>query len=547
MKLSNLPVQEAEACLLAHKLKVSGISLPKGHRLNAAELASLVRAGVRELTVVRLEADDIHEDDAAEQLRSWVEGPGVRSGPARTGRINFFAEHRGLLTVDSSGVDDFNRTHEAVALSTLASFRPVEAREMVATLKIIPFALPMAVVSDVRRSLAAREALVSVRPFLPLRARLILTAFDHTSTRLLQRTEDVQRARLAFLGGEIDRTVVVEHEPEAVARAIRDGLATDLVLILGASAICDRQDVLPSAVEHAGGRVDHFGMPVDPGNLILLARAGSKLDIPVLGLPGCARSSKPSGFDWVLWRIAAGVPVTGQDLMGLGVGGLLHEVELRPTPRSQYGNADAESSAPVAVSAVILAAGRSSRMGGRNKLLLNVKGQPMVRHPVEAAVRAGLDPVVVVTGHEHQEVKAALRGLPCHFVHNERYGEGMSTSLRTGIRALPTEVDGVMVFLGDMPFVSEEHVRTLLEDFKPHGPGSIRVPTHGRKRGHPVLWSRKFFGELEQVTGDEGARGLIARHRDEVERIEVRDGGVHVDIDTPDTWADLRKGVEPLR
>src|SRR6202043_2447208 len=115
---------------------------------------------------------------------------------------------------------------------------------------------------------------------------------------------------------------------------IRDALGhgIDILLIHGASAILDRRDVIPAAVIAAGGRVDHFGMPVDPGNLLLLGHVGT---IPVLGLPGCARSPKVNGFDWVLERLVAGVPVGPREIMSMGAGGLLAEIPSRPLPRAQ--------------------------------------------------------------------------------------------------------------------------------------------------------------------------------------------------------------------
>jgi molybdenum cofactor cytidylyltransferase len=515
--------------LLAHRLKPEGgPGYPKGHRLSSADVEALRRCGVQSVIAVRLDADDVHEDAAAARLIGPLLGTGVAGGAARTGRINVFARHRGLLSVDRGAVDRFNRIHESMTLATASPGRPVEPKQMVATLKIIPFAVPEAIVA----SGEAPAPVLAVHPFRPLTARLVLTTLPHTVDKQLERAERVQAARLGFLGGRVDRAVRVPHRTDAVApvltQAVADGV--DVVLMLGASAICDRRDVLPAAVEIAGGEVEHFGMPVDPGNLVML---GAVDGVPTLGLPGCAKSAKPSGFDWILWRLAAGQSVTGADVMGMGVGGLLTEVEQRPAPRA------APAPARPRVAAVILAAGRSSRMGAGNKLLMDVKGQPMIRHPVEVATAAGLEPVVVVTGHQAPAVEAALSDADVEFAHNAHHAEGMSTSLRAGIRALPEDVDGAMVFLGDMPFVTADHVRTLLEGFNPHGPGAIRVPVRGRKRGHPVLWSRTHFGELEQVEGDEGARGVLDRHPDEVQVVDVPDDGIHLDIDTPEAWAQL--------
>ncbi len=154
-------------------------------------------------------------------------------------------------------------------------------------------------------------------------------------------------------------------------------------MIAGASAILDRRDVIPAAIVAAGGAIDHFGMPVDPGNLLLMGRVGS---VPVLGLPGCARSPRVNGFDWVLRRLLASLPVDAAVLARMGVGGLLSEIPTRPHPRAGTAEDGPVPTAPrlPRIAALVLAAGRSSRMGTINKLLIGIDGQPMVRHAVAA-------------------------------------------------------------------------------------------------------------------------------------------------------------------
>ena len=189
-------------------------------------------------------------------------------------------------------------------------------------------------------------------------------------------------------------------------------------------------------------------MPVDPGNLLLVAEANGR---PVLGAPGCARSPKENGFDWVLMRLLAGLPVKRADITGLGVGGLLMEIVTRPQPRAEPAP---ESGRRIA--ALVLAAGRSTRMGGPNKLLAEIDGRPLVRIAAEQALASRASPVIVVTGHQRERVERALAGLPVTFVHNPDFAEGLSTSLKAGIAAVPAEADGAIVCLGDMPQVSAD-------------------------------------------------------------------------------------------
>jgi molybdenum cofactor cytidylyltransferase len=228
---------------------------------------------------------------------------------------------------------------------------------------------------------------------------------------------------LAPAGATIVAERRVPHEHAALARALDEVLreGAELAIVFGASAIADRRDVIPAAVESIGGRVTHFGMPVDPGNLLMIGDAGGH---PVLGAPGCARSPKENGFDWVLMRLLAGLPVGREDITGFGVGGLLMEIVTRPQPRDE----------PVktgrAIAAVVLAAGRSSRMGGPNKLLATIRGRPLVGIVAEAALASKARPVIVVTGHQRERVEAALAGLPVRLVHNPHFADGLGTSLK---------------------------------------------------------------------------------------------------------------------
>src|SRR5207302_2043674 len=212
------------------------------------------------------------------------------------------------------------------------------------------------------------------------------------------------------------------HEQRALAKAIEEVLraGAELVIVFGASAIADRRDVIPAAVEAIGGKIEHFGMPVDPGNLLLLADARGR---PVLGAPGCAGSPKENGFDWVLMRLLAGLAVPREAITGLGVGGLLMEIVTRPQPRDEPVVAGKHR-----IAAVVLAAGRSTRMGGPNKLLAEIGGKPLVRIAAEQALASRADPVIVVTGHQRERVEPALAGLPVRLVSNPDFAQGRATS-----------------------------------------------------------------------------------------------------------------------
>ena len=193
------------------------------------------------------------------------------------------------------------------------------------------------------------------------------------------------------------------------------------------------------------------------------------------------------------------------------------------------------------IAGIVLAAGRSSRMAPLNKLLLDAGGEPVVRRVAAAALAAQLAPVVVVTGHAREAVTRALRGLQVEFAHNAESAEGIASSLRAGVRALPLDVDAAVVLLGDMPLVEARHLRALLAAFAPERGGSLCVPTWQGTRGNPVLWGAVHFPELLQLAGDRGARGLFEGHAQRLREVAMPDDAVLLDIDSAEAHDQLSR------
>jgi molybdenum cofactor cytidylyltransferase len=541
MIFGELPLEEAGGAVLVHSIRLGKLVLKKGRVLSTADLAALRGAGRRSVVAARLEPGDIAEDEAAARLAAALAGPHLLTSAAFTGRANLLAGSAGLVVLDRERLDRLNRVSESITAATLPPFNPVAPQEMVATVKIIPFAVPA---GELDTCLAiAREAgpMLRVAPFRARPVALIQTRLPGVKDSMLDKTLEILNGRLASLGVPPATERRCDHATEPLARLIGEAQlgGAEIVLVAGASAITDRRDVIPAAIERAGGRIEHFGMPVDPGNLLLLGRLGTA---DVMGLPGCVRSPKPNGFDWVLQRRIADIPVGRDDIMGMGVGGLLKEIPLRPQPRAGEGPIS-----PIAdpralrVAALVMAAGRSSRMGAANKLLSEVDGEPMLRRVVGAALASGARPIVVVLGHDAHRVRAALRGCKVRFVENPRYAEGMSTSLRCGLAALPDDTEGAVILLGDMPRVSSEAIDRLVAAFDPIEGRGICVPTWNGKRGNPVLWGRRYFQEIAAVAGDVGARHLIGEHGDQVAEVPMPDDSVLIDIDTPEELGALRR------
>ena len=537
MIFGEFPVAEAEGLLLAHSLRIAGTTLKKGSRITAQHVAALQAAGVALVHGARMESADVGEDAAAAAVAAALAGHGVQVRKAHAGRCNLHAVERGLFSVDAAVIDRLNTVHEAIAVGTLPPATAVRAGAVVATVKVIPLAVDADVVQ--RCVATATPGALRVQPYAPRRAALIVTerAGDPDKNYVMAVTSS--RRRIEDLGSHLGLVQRCAHSREAVARAIREVLAAgcNLVMLAGATVVKDRGDVTPAALVDAGGEIERFGMPVEPGNMLVLGRAGA---VPVLVLPGCARSRRLNGLDWVLQRLLAGLPVGAAEIGAMGVGGLI-----RSAPEADDDEAATEPEAQRTtpgrrIAALVLAAGASARMGTTNKLLCEVDGIPMVRRATGAALASRCGSVRVVTGHDAEQVRACLRGLDVTLVHNPRHAEGMATSLRAGLMMLPGDIDAAIVVLGDMPRVDGALVDRLIDAWDPRDP-HIVAPLRDGRRGNPILWPRAYFAEMAQVEGDKGARDLLQRHAAKVRTIPWDDDAIFVDVDTPEALSAVER------
>lgn len=531
MKFGEFPVAGAEGLILAHAVKLPERTLRKGHRVSQADVEALRQAGIASVTAARIEAGDLDEDEAARRLAAAIAPDHLRFSEAATGRVNVYAASDGLFIAHRHLIDRVNRIDPAITLACLADHVRVRAGEMVATFKIIPLALPGVKVEaacDALRAAAAFE----VKPFNEYAVTLIATELPSIKPAVMEKTTRVLKRRLAVYGNQLAREQRVAHRQDSVAVEIARALeapdnSPKLVIVFGASAVIDGNDVIPAAIRQAGGEVLSVGMPVDPGNLIVLGRIGETY---VVGAPGCARSPKENGFDWVLDRILAGEKPDARDLTSMGVGGLLMEIESRPRPRES----SEDHRRPATVAVVILAAGKSSRMGegGAHKLLAEFDGEPLVRRAAKTALATNAAPVVVVTGHRQSEIVAALSGLDVTAIENPDYASGMASSLVSGFSAAPARsADGVLVMLADMPGVTTGDLNLLIAAFRSaSGRAIVRAVSLG-KRGNPVILPRLLGDAVMRLEGDVGARHIIETSGLPVIDVDIGEAA-HLDVDT---------------
>lgn len=543
MKFATVPVEDAAGAILAHSLPiVQGRRLTKGLKLSGEHVARLQAAGIRKVTVARLDPGDVEEDEAARRIAEALSGAGLELGACGRGRADLLAGQDGLLRIARTRLLDLALRDERIAIATRPADAAVHAGMRVATVKIIPFAVPETAVRAIEEAIAQEgRPILSLAFFRPLRVVLVETFPPPASPSQApgDKLREVMAARLARIGARLDHLEACCHDEVELAKVIaslaKQPDPAELLLIAGASAIVDRRDVVPAALEQAGGRIARLGMPVEPGNLLMLGHCGA---MTVIGLPGCARSPARSGLDLVLERIAADLPLDDATFAGFAIGGLI-----APAPASLTRRRRSRPSGRIA--ALLLAAGSSRRYGPSDKLHAPLAGEPLIRHAARPLVEAGLAGYFVVHRPDDQRTPEILSDVGFRPVANPAHAEGMASSIRAGIDALlhaedeaGTRFEGVFIMLGDMPHVQPATVRRLLaayeEAFAREGGDRTPlafIPTYQGKRGHPALFRRAAFGELSALEGDEGARRLLGCWAPRVSEIAVDDPGILVDID----------------
>lgn len=545
MKFGEFSLSEVLGAILAHSVRFRSGLLKKGRVLSEADIKTLAENNITHVMAAISEPGDMSEDTAATRIAEHISGDYVTLANAFTGRVNLYAAEDGLVTINAGAVNALNHMDEAITLATISQNAVARKGQMIATVKIIPLAVKS---EDVERIATKIETgLITLRPFQPQKAVMIQTELSGMAEKLFEKAKRVMAHRLDIFGIGLVEEVRCAHEEKKLADLLKKkaGGDQDMILIMGASAITDRRDVIPAAIIRAGGEVIHYGMPVDPGNLMLLAKLKGKW---VFGLPGCSRSPKLNGIDLILSRVSAGLDVTGGDVMNMGVGGLLSEYPGRPQPRDirpkdiragDIGEGEQKKTMPKTIAAMVLAAGQSKRMGQDNKLLLPYRDETVLSHVLGQVKQAGIDKIYAVTGYQSDEVAQEISRHDVTIFHNDLYAEGMSTSVKLGIRSLPQDVDAVLVILGDMPNISADILKHIMAAYDPEQGKTIIIPKHNGKRGNPILWDREFFSEFERLEGDMGAKVLLSEYPEYIYEVDVGSDAVFLDIDTYEAYERL--------
>ena len=538
MKILGLDPQESLGSVIAQTYNLPGKTISKGTFVTSEIVDYFKEFDVQTILCAVPANGDIHEDEAAEAISNAIDKNQIYVEKASTGRVNFKSQSLCLVRYERALIREVNLVDESIAFSIVEHNQLLAKNDLIATLKIIPFFTQKKYVDQVI-SILAKNELFNTHSLNRKKVSLIQTSFEWQKKSMFKATSNVTRNRLEALDCSLNEEKLICDDYKALCSEIRSstGSGIDILLISGASAITDRSDYIPKAILSEGGEIIQYGLAVDPGNLLLIGKVGNTT---VIGMPGCARSPKLNGFDWVLQLLMADIPISREELAEMGAGGLLMEIASRPLPRAL---AKSVSKREKKVMGVILAAGNSTRMGKDNKLLRNIGDAPLIRNTAIEMLKSDLDSCSIVLGYQSDKVADVIKDLNVNLILNPLWKEGQASSLRAAINTLDSTYSDLLIMLGDLPGIKSIHINSIIEEhlLTDNRKSKITIPSFKGQKGNPVIWGRSFFDDLSNLEGDVGGRTLFSEHPAAINILEMENPWVVKDTDTPEDFENFFK------
>lgn len=523
MKFSEKNVNKSLGLILAHSISKDNVKIKKGTILEKLHIKKLFEIGVKKIFTVKLDKDDIFENEAAKEIgKVFFSKENVRVGKSFSGRVNIFSTSLGIFNVNEKVINKSNSVNYSLTIATLSNNSVVSPGQIIATIKVIPYGVKKSVLNKFLKIL--NQNTLTIFDVKLRNVSLIVTQRENNSNYLNDKIIDSVNHRLFKLGIRLNEIHFCKHDKNALANLL-EKISFDLVLILLATATTDINDIGPSAIKLIKGKIIRFGMPVDPGNLLFLGQ--TRNEKMVIGLPGCIKSKSLNGADWIIERLVCGMTINNEMISSMGVGGLLKEISNRPRPRI------IESFSKIKkIDIMLLAAGKSTRMQKEDKLLLKKNNKSLLQTSVEECTKANLNKVHVILGYNKDSRKKILKNFDVNVCFFEGYEEGIGASIRYGMQFIKPEVDAVIISLADMPKVKHDLYLRLIEKFNKNKNNEIcRLFSSSEKAGHPILFSKRFFENLRSLTGDTGAKELIKDSQEYLCKIYCDDDSPIYDID----------------
>ena len=541
MEFKNFPLYDALGVITCSKISLGNRFIASGKMLDYSDISALRSAGYSFVSGAKLSSSDVVKSTAITKIASVVAGENTAYYLDDDNRCFIYAEKNGIANINQERINRFNNLGLEVILATAPVFHQAVKGQLLAVISIIPPAITEDVLQQYLQTTFGMGALVSVLAYKPKKVYFIQSSNPKKNEEYEKNILTNITARLDALGVGISYNAHCEHLLEKIENEISKALYSDaeIIIISGAVANYHKEDVLMKALVDAGADIIASYIPSFPSANIIIADYKKHKQIVVLP-EGCDKSDY-NAVDLILKKLVAGYPLNKDELFNLGAGGLLAREVWQPIDIDKLDGlvkvaADENSSG---IAAIILAAGKGSRIGGDNKLLYEIDDETIVTKVVKAALASKASPVIVVTGFEQEFIADELKDKDVKLVYNSDYASGINTSIRTGLESLNNAVRGAIIIPADMPFITSDHLNRLIDAFDPLNKKALCVSTYKKVKVNPALWARKLFDNVKIIPENAKVHPVLVEHSDYIAEVPLLNDNEALDINTKKDIDDL--------
>ncbi len=544
MQVNEVKVFEAEGLILANDIELKSSIIKKGTKLSSSNISSLKLAGLETISCYKPNKNDIDAKTAIGMVAAAITGNNTAYILNDDGYCHIFAEKNGIIDIDEVRINRFNNSHPDIFINTIKKDEIVKKDDLLAVIRIIPYLINIDEVNNTIHTNTGQGSLISVADFNIKTTTLIQTTMPDTEEQLTSSTKIYLEELLLKADCKLKSDIKCEHNSEDIANSIYTAInqGAEFIIISPAKPTYGKSDIIPTALKESAIDIYKIHIPVETGFDTILAYKGKR--IPVIQIPHNYHLGNNDTINKLICKLISKQKFNIEDITQLGFGSLSIKSNITNKTKSELlSGTSTKAKGKSTIAAIILAAGRGTRMGGNNKLLHEINDEPLFLQSIKSALKSKASPIIVVTGFEADRTEEYLRAYDVVILRNTGYKMGIKTSIDLALSSLPHSVDGALLIPADMPGITTEHIDKLIKSFKPNKKEALCISEFEGVKKNPILWPRNLFADANLIPDNSHLRPVFLEHTDYTKAVKTKNELDIIDINTPGDLIDYSKKV----
>lgn len=545
MKVKEERTLGAEGLILANDIELAKTTIKKGQKLTSSNVSALRSAGIETISCYKADKNDIDAKTAIGMITAAVAGTNTAYMLNDEGYCHIFAETNGIINIDEIRISRFNNSHQDIFINTIKKDEIVKKNDLLAVVRIIPYLINIDEVNNTIHANTGQGALISINSFDIKTATLIQTTMPDTEEQLTSSAKINLEDMLAKTSCKLKSSVECEHNSEDLANTIYSAInqGSEFIIISPAKPTYGKSDIIPTALKESGIDIYKIHIPIETGYDTILAYKGKK--IPVVQIPYNYHLGNNDAINKLICKLISKQKFNLEDVSSIGFGSLSITSNMSSdNSRELLSATTKKSKGENTIAAVILAAGRGTRMGGNNKLLQEINDEPLFLQSIKSALQSKCSPVIVVTGFEANTMEEYLRAYDVVVLRNTAYKMGIRTSIDLALSTLPNSVDGAILLPADIPGITTKHIDKMIKAFKPEKKAALCVSEYDGIKKNPILWPRNLFNDANLIPDNSHLRPVFMEHTDYTKIIKTTNEFDVTDINSPGDLIDYKEKIK---